>query len=146
MYLTNWIISMVDWPQLFGSWIRESPPNLFSQYVNFCLRSCCQNSNQSTMKKTCFSELRLIPLSRQHIKWAGGLAQPFPPQQAHYSFSKTFKKRNNIFSLILLLLSPSINGYQTSIFSSSQLRYCLINVTSQGWEAQAALGAADQTG
>lgn len=53
MHLTQLIISSVDWPPLLGSGISEISPNLFSQYVNFCLCYCCQNSNQSTMNKTC---------------------------------------------------------------------------------------------
>ena len=91
------------------------------------------------------------PHTSTHMNWGALRSQtePFPPQQAHHSFLeilKKKKKRNNIFRMILLLLSPSINGYQTSVFSPSRLEYCLINVTSRCWEAQAALGTTDETG
>lgn len=150
LHLTHWIVSLVDWPRLLGSQISKIPPNLFSQYGNFCSCYCCQNSNQSAMNKTCCREWFLSAHIYTH--GLGGTGKPdwaFPsPAGSSFIFGnfEKKKKRNNIFRMILLLLSPSINGYQTSVFSPSRLEYCLINVTSRCWEAQAALGTTDETG
>lgn len=62
---------------------------LFSQYVNFYLCYCCQNSNQSTMNKTCHSRLRLMPLlSRgyQSLLYASRLIIHVPNFQKETTF------------------------------------------------------------
>lgn len=115
--------SSMDPVSLVSRISRLRTPNSFSKYVNFTLRECCQNSNQSTVSQ------RLIPLSRQHIKQTGEADGAFSsPGRLIIHFQEKEEKKK-IFRTILLLPSPSIIGYQSP--SPSRLKYCLINATSQ---------------